>query len=121
MNPTRPSREDEQLSEVLQSWQPHPELGPGFAREVWRRIDQGRQPAPASNPWKFLAQGLFGMFAQPRFALGYLLVLLVLGSGAGWVQGHASTRAFDRSLQGRYIASIDPFAGSLHHDGSFPR
>lgn len=113
MNPTRPSREDPELSEVLQSWQPTPNLPPRFHQEVWRRIEQKRREAQASNPWQILSRRLLLILARPRFALGYLLVLLALGSGAGWVQGHASTEAFDRSLQGRYIASIDPFAGSL--------
>lgn len=114
MNPTPPSREDPQLSKVLQSWRPTPDLDPGFQQQVWRRIEHRRRQAQGANPWQILSRGWLGILTRPRFALGYLMVLLVLGSGAGWVQGHASTQAFDRNLQGRYIASIDPFAGSPH-------
>lgn len=102
---------DPRLSRVLQSWKVDPQPHPEFSQAVWRRIERRQRPTRTTAIADVLAP-LLQWLTQPRAAALCLLIWVAVGSAAGWRQGHASSRDQTLGLQGRYVASIDPFAGS---------
>lgn len=113
MNPMQPSSEDTRLAAVLRSWEVPCEVPPRFADGVWRRVAREEMPGrqnPA-GPWAPLLAWLAGVLRQPRFAMVYVVALVVLGASAGVVRGNAQATRLADGLQGRYVLSIDPFAG----------
>lgn len=112
MNTTNPPPDNDRLSSLLQSWQVETSLPPRFAEDVWRRIERRQQPG--GNPLTTVGSWLTRLFREPRFALAYLALLVLVGSGAGLLQGRATSRQLASGLQGQYVRSIDPYAERAH-------
>lgn len=110
--PTPRESPDPELSRLLQAWRQPKEPAPGFSDAVWRRLRTSAHTTSPS-PWSLLL-GWIDDRLRVRFALpACLTVLLLAGVVAGSLHGRASSIALTASLQGRYVQSIDPFAGHL--------
>ncbi len=83
------------LGNLLKSWQPDTPETPDFRRKVWLRIEQ----TPTARGY---ARFLY-WFARPRVALATLAVALVIGGVAG-----ASTA--ERTDGAAYLRSVNPYA-----------
>lgn len=90
-------------------------LSPWFATRVRQSLHSGTSAGTASGGWSAirsaLAVTLMDWLRRPRFVLAYGALVIALGAGFGAWQGKASSTALTAGLQGRYIQSIDPYAG----------
>lgn len=110
MKPSSSAPEEARLSALLRSWQVPAEPPPRFADAVWRRIANEESATAASSAPVSPFSWLIGWLGRPRVAWLYVLTLFALGAGAGMVRGNAQASRLADGLQGRYVASIDPFA-----------
>lgn len=90
------------LSSLLQGWQPALEPGPGFNRGVWSRIEADevgrRNGFPAFFSW-------VGLMARPRVATTAVAIALLGGVLIGGLQARSSREE-------RYLLSLKPFAAN---------
>jgi len=112
MKPERSNEDREALGRVLRAWRVTSPLPPGFAENVWRRIEQA-EPAtsPASNLmlWAMVKTWLASTLPRPAFAIAYVSVLLIGGLLAGYWRAHVETMSWDKALASRYVQAVDPF------------
>ncbi len=80
---------------------PAPELPPGFQNAVWRRIERA---GPSAEKPDWLGSALAWLW-RPKFALGGLAALLIVGASAGMIDG---INAGKQAAENRYIASVSP-------------
>lgn len=117
MKPEVPPRapDDDALHQLLHEWRVDASLSPWFATRVRQSLRQGVPTADASQGWSAirsaLADTVLDWLRRPRFVLAYGALVIALGAGFGAWQGNASSTAMTAGLQGRYIQSIDPYAG----------
>jgi hypothetical protein len=93
---------DNELSTLLQGWQPDLESGSGFNRGVWSRIEV------AESRWQGGLSSLFswvGLLARPRIATAAVAVALFGGVLIGGLQARSDQEE-------RYLLSLKPFAAS---------
>ena len=102
-----PNENDETLGRTLQEWRVNAPLPPRFQAQVWQRIADATQEK--INPWALFRQWFETVFSRPAIGLAYALVLLFLGSGAGFWQAHQKTASIEQSLSSRYVQSLDPY------------
>lgn len=114
--PPRPARNtppDPALRRLLNSWPVETNVSPAFSRAVWRRIE-ARAAGSRTSRWERWVGWLTRHLERREYALAYLAVVLVAGAAAGALQGQSRSHTETDSLQGRYVASIDPFfAGAM--------
>jgi len=99
------------LSDLLQSWQPVVEPSSGFNRVVWSRIEasQTRNSEVLSNlfiPFRWIQS-----MGRPRIAIAAAAIALFGGVLIGGVQAHSSQEE-------RYLTSLNPLTthrSSAHH------
>lgn len=101
---------DEDLRARLRSWRVQAEVPPSFQADVWRKI-AARQAAAEKPP---LAAGwlewFLGQLGQPRYAVPVGLTLLAVSLGLARLQADSANGRTWRTLQTRYVVSIDPMA-----------
>jgi hypothetical protein len=90
---------DEKFGRLLRAARPNAKLPPGFQNNVWRRIEQGEQPATG------ITGLLAGWLLTPRLATAALAIVILLAAGAGAVHG---MRTGDQEAREKYLASVDP-------------
>ena len=101
------SQDDRVLSRVLQEWKVASPLPPRFQESVWRRIEQ---KAPAQEPaWLEFFSWLRAALSRPALATSYVVLLLVIGSAAGYLRAQAANARADHELSVRYVQMIDPY------------
>lgn len=94
---------NDELSDLLQSWQPDVEPSPSFNRGVWSRIEASQKP------YAELLSNLFSWIqsmGRPRIAIAAAAVALFGGVLVGGVQAHSTQEE-------RYLVSLNPL--SAHH------
>ena len=106
---TNPESNDERLGKSLRQWRVDAPLPPRFQEQVWRRIEQEDAAAAPIAFWPALQALVAQLFARRAFALAYLTVALLLGSGLGFWQARQQTDTYSASLGQRYVQSIDPY------------
>lgn len=98
MNPS------DDLSDLLQSWQPEPTVPRDFNRGVWSRIEsteiKGGTPFFAFFNW-------IQFFACPRIALSAAMLALFAGVFLGGIQARSSQ-------EDRYLQSLNPYGFHSH-------
>lgn len=96
------------LRDLLRESRPQPPLVSNFQDEVWRRIERSKSPEaallPRSTPSMWLERWI-EMLLLPRFALGGLAFLLVIGGITGLA---TSTSASREQAQARYLSAVAP-------------
>lgn len=99
---------DRQLSKLLHEWNPKASLPPRFQERVWKAVDR----AEASKPQSALAEVLRWIeatFRRPAFATVYVVVLLFVGLGAGYLQAQDKTTQTESKMRALYVQSVDPY------------
>ena len=104
---TNPNENNELLDRSLREWRVNPPLPPGFQAQVWQRIADAAEKK--INFWALCREWFELAFSRPAVNLAYALVLLFLGSGAGYWQAREKTALIDHSLGSRYVQSVDPY------------
>jgi hypothetical protein len=99
MSSSDSGKADERLSILLKAGKPVGELRPGFATQVWHRIEQGEAKSTG------LIEQLTSWLMQPRFAFGMLTAIVLLGAILGGVKGAHSGETAARE---RYLSMVDP-------------
>lgn len=95
------SSEDD-LSSLLQGWQPRLEPGAGFNRSVWSRIEA----AESRRQSGFLSMvSWVGLLGRPHIATAAVAVALFGGVLLGGLQARSSQEE-------RYLLSLKPFAAN---------
>ena len=101
---------DEDLRAQLRLWRVKADVPPSFQTDVWRRI-AARQAAtekpPSAAGW---IGGLIGRLGQPRYALPLGLATLAVSLALARIQADAANGRTWRTLETRYVVSIDPVA-----------
>ena len=101
---------DEDLRAQLRLWRVKADVPPSFQTDVWRRI-AARQAAtekpPSAAGW---IGWLIGQFGQPRYAVPLGLATLAVSLALARVQADAANGRTWRTLETRYVVSIDPVA-----------
>jgi hypothetical protein len=96
------SAPDNELSKLLQNWNPNTELGGSFNRQVWLRIESSE-----GNSWErvdFLAPlcSWLQALARPRLAFSAATIAMLIGILVGGLQA--------RSMQEeQYLLSVNPY------------
>lgn len=88
----------DELSDLLQSWQPGVEPSPSFNRGVWSRIESSQ------TPYAELLSNLFSWIqsmGRPRIAIAAAAIALFGGVLVGGVQAHSTQEE-------RYLVSLNP-------------
>jgi len=93
----------DELSDLLQCWQPEVDPGPSFNRGVWSRIEasQTRYSELLSNLFLWIQS-----MGRPRIAIAAAAVALFGGVLVGGVQAR-------NAQEERYLVSLNPL--SAHH------
>jgi len=89
---------DSRLRELVSTARPNKELPPGFARQVWQRIEQGEA---TGQRW----YGVASWILRPRIAWAALAALLLVAGSFGAARG---VHAGEDLARERYLASVDP-------------
>jgi hypothetical protein len=99
---------DPQLRGLLREWRVNEPLPPRFQERVWKRIETAETkavPAPAFSAW------LGALFMRPAFAAVLAALLLAAGTTAGYLRANHDATRWDKQLEQRYVAALDPYAG----------
>jgi hypothetical protein len=51
------------------------------------------------------------LFARPAFAVALATLLLAAGTTAGYLRANHDTARWDKQLEQRYVATLNPYAG----------
>jgi hypothetical protein len=108
--------DDDRLHKLLQSWKVSAPLPPGFQDSVWTRItreETKQQASPAVRLWEELLARWRAFLVQPAGASAYLLALLVVGVGLGYLQSEHYTEKAEKAWRTAYVQSVNPAVTSL--------
>jgi hypothetical protein len=110
METSNPENDETKLNTLLQEWKATPALPPRFQEQVWRRIEQ-TQPALLERVTfaSLFTTWLATRLPRPALATAYIMVLLVIGAGAGWRQARQETARVNDHLSARYAQAVDPY------------
>jgi hypothetical protein len=103
-----PEENNDLLDRSMREWRVNAPLPPWFQGQVWRRIADAAEGEKA-RLWAVLQDWFQFAFSRPAVALAYVLVLLFIGSGAGYWQAREKSARIDHSLGSRYVRSVDPY------------
>lgn len=109
----RPQKNSDDLSKLLQEWQPGASVPHGFNAAVWHKIDAAKMPQHRSL-LRLVGGWLDQFVARPRLAAAYIAFLLIVGTTAGWTQGRRESVRVEGELAARYIQTLDPYQGGRH-------
>lgn len=97
---------DARLSALLKTWMVDAPVPPRFQQNVWRRIESQE----TRGSWLNELRQLFERhLARPVLVGSYLLLLLGVGLGTGYVQARQANSHLRDTLQSRYMQSVDPY------------
>ena len=99
---------NEPLDRLLQNWRVSANPSANFQARVWKRI-RSEQMEKETSLWLLLRGTLEHLFAQPAASFFSVLLLSVLGVGAGYVHGETKAAEMRSGLAQRYLQSIDPY------------
>ena len=97
--------DDDQLRQKLASWEVRPEIPPDFQRNVWQKIAVGE-----SKP-KLALFGNWNISWLRTPALATCVIILggLAGTGFGLVESSQANSRNWKSLEAKYVRSIDPY------------
>jgi hypothetical protein len=96
-----------QASDDLQIWKVEAKIPRRFQADVWQKI-AARQAK--KNLWSRFVEWTAPIVVRPQFAAALILISGVTGGGlAQWKVQQVNAQSF-KTLESRYMASIDPYA-----------
>lgn len=104
-------KDDQELSGLLREFRQECGLPADFQAQVWQKISlrSGQRPLGfLGGFWERIRMGLL----EPRYGYSLAVLAVLAGLALGQVQASADARQAWSSLEGRYAASIDPYARS---------
>ena len=107
MNPSsypQPPESPDPLEPWLEQWAERtPPLTGSLGGEVWRRIARAEEPARTG-----LWARVHAMFAQPSFAVAFVVACVLLGLFLAEVRRSQRQTEYNRELMQSYLRLIDP-------------
>lgn len=108
-----PEPDENELNELLQTWQPSLDLPPRFQDAVWRRIEHGAPAEPGSaslrSHWQAIRELIVAWCFRPAPIAAYLAVVVALGAVAGWLQARVRNADVMNDLSEHYAHAVDPY------------
>jgi hypothetical protein len=101
---------DEDLNAQLRLWNVEAEVSPSFQTDVWRAIavrERAAEGPPFPVRW---LEFLIGRLGQPRYAVPLGMLTLTVSLALARVQADSANGRTWRTLETRYVASVDPVA-----------
>ena len=108
MKPEIPNDPDRARHQTLRDWKVDASLPPRFDEGVWKKIERAESVGTV-NLWAVLRIRLAEAFARPSLAVSYVVVLLLVGSAAGYWQGQIASQRADEKFSAQYVAAVDPY------------
>jgi len=104
-----PEENQDPLARSLREWCVSAPLPLRFQEKVWRRVADAAREDKAAGWWTVLQNWFQLTFSRPAIAVAYALLLLFLGSGAGYWQARQKSALIEQTLGTRYVQSVDPY------------
>lgn len=98
---------DAALFQALGEWKVESALPPRFQEQVWHRISIA-ESARTNSRWRDQLAAWAGIICRPRFALGYLAILISAGALCGSLTARVQRERVEKELGYRYVHTIDP-------------
>jgi hypothetical protein len=97
--------DDDQLRQKLASWEVRTEIPPDFQRNVWQKIAVGESKR------KMLLFGDWNNWwlRTPRLATCAIILGSFVGTGLGLLESSQANSRNWKSLETKYVQSIDPY------------
>jgi hypothetical protein len=98
--------DDDELRKRLALWEVRPEIPPDFQRNVWQKIAvrESKQPkVPWFEKWRI------SWLSAPQLATCAIVLGGVVGTGLGLVESSQSNSRTWKSLEAKYVQSVDPY------------
>ncbi|HEX3446524.1 MAG TPA: hypothetical protein VHS80_17550 [Chthoniobacterales bacterium] len=96
---------DDELRKKLAAWKVRPEIPPDFQRGVWNRI-AARETRPSKS--HFLAAWAVRLVSMPGLAATVIVLSASIGASLGLIESaHANSQNW-KTLEAKYVQSIDP-------------
>lgn len=89
-------------------------LQPDFQKRVWQRIVRAEAANGQPSFWRSVGFAIEHLFARTSAAYAYILLLLLTGLTAGWMQAREKSERLNAQLGHRYVQSVDPYQNPLH-------
>jgi len=109
MKPNQETEKDASLDKALRGWVVDAPLPPRFQEQVWKRISRAEAEPTLLTLLRSTLVWFQASLSQPKLALSYVVVLLVVGMAAGSWAAQKQNSRLDESLGSRYLQSINPF------------
>lgn len=100
-------KDDQELSRLLRESRQECGLPADFQAQVWQKISLRAEQCQGGF-WERIRMAL----SEPRYGYSLALLAVLAGLALGQVQASADARQAWSSLEGKYAASIDPYARS---------
>jgi hypothetical protein len=108
MKEQRRPNSDEQLSEMLKSWEVEDPLPGRFKEEVWRRI--GREDRAQISIGQAISQWIRHLTQRPAWAVAYVVMVFAVGSVAGFANAERYRTNAEETWRAAYVESVSPVA-----------
>ena len=109
MKPENERSSDQLLHKALGEWLVKDlSLPPRFQEQVWHRIELSESQTTTGLLGQLVAS-ILSRLAKPSLALSYLVVLLLVGLLAGYLQAQTHKAHTIQTLSSRYVKMMDPF------------
>lgn len=105
---------DQDLSRLLRETRTDCGVPGDFQAQVWQKISRRSGQGRAgifSGFWERMREGLL----EPRYGYSLAILVVLAGLALGQVQASAEAKQAWSSLEGKYVASIDPYTQSGHN------
>jgi hypothetical protein len=97
--------DDDQLRQRLALWEVRPEIPPDFQRKVWQKIAV-RESKPKSP---LFGNSNISWLSTPALATCVIILGGLAGTGFGLIESSQANSRNWKSLEAKYVQSIDPY------------
>jgi hypothetical protein len=97
--------DDDQLRQKLALWEVRPEIPPDFQRNVWQKIAvrESMPKLPLFGNWNI------SWLRTPALATCFIILGGLAGTGFGLIESSQANSRNWKSLEAKYVQSIDPY------------
>jgi hypothetical protein len=98
--------DDDELRKRLAAWEVQPQIPPDFQDSVWQKI-AARESKRSKEPW--FGKWRISWLSAPQLATCAIVLGAFVGTGLGLVESSQSNSRNWKSLEAKYVQSIDPY------------